>query len=116
MVMGAAPQNLNLDGIWIIDSQGKTVYANERMAQILHTTTADLMGKDSFAHVFDEDIPEAQRLFATKEAGSTAPFHFKLRCADGSAVWVDVQGTPLKNAAGAFIGIVGTFTVSTKQG
>lgn len=114
--MSSDSTSRNLDGIWIIDAQGKTAYANDRMAQILHTTTANMIGRDSFAHVFDEDVPEAQRLFATKEAGSSAPFRFKLRCADASPIWVDVQGTPLTNAAGAFIGIVGTFTVSTKQG
>jgi PAS domain-containing protein len=55
-------------------------------------------------------VDEAQRLFEAKVRGDTKPFHFKLRRKDGSAVWVDVQGTPLYNAAGVFIGIVGTFS------
>lgn len=103
------------DGLWIIDSNGVTIYANEAMAKILGTTTAELIGKDSFLYVFAEDLPAAQQLFASKEAGSPAPFHFKLRRANGSSIWVDVQGTPMQNAAGQFNGVVGTFTISDVQ-
>jgi PAS domain S-box-containing protein len=100
------------DGIWIIDAEGKTVFANDFMAEMLGTTASDLSGRDSFQYVFPEDLQAAQRLFASKQAGSPAPFHFRLRREDGSAIWVDVLGTPMRNAAGQFTGIVGTFTVS----
>ncbi len=100
------------DGIWIIDAEGKTLFANDPMAEILGTTPSQLSSQDSFLYVFPEDLPAAQRLFATKQAGSNAPFRFRLRRADGSPIWVDVQGTPLHNATGRFTGIVGTFTVS----
>lgn len=103
------------DGLWIINAQGSTVYANSDMAQILGTTVSDLIGKDSFQYVFPEDMEAAKRLFAIKEAGDRSPFHFRLRRQDGSAIWTDVQGTPMRNAAGQFIGIVGSFTVSTRQ-
>ena len=62
------------EGIWIINAEGKTVFANDSMAQILNTTTVDLIGKDSFLFVFPEDLPSAQRLFSAKQAGSSAPF------------------------------------------
>lgn len=103
------------DGLWIINAEGATVYANEDMARMLCTTVADLMGKDSFQYVFPEDEEAARELFAAKEAGSRAPFHFRLRRADGSSVWADVQPTPMRNAAGRFLGIVGSFTVSGVQ-
>ena len=104
------------DGIWIIDSQARTLYANPAMAEILGTTTSALIGKPSFDYVFPEDVGAAQKLFESKQRGEAGPFHFRLRRADGSAVWVDVQGTPMNNASGEFIGIVGTFSVSEKQG
>lgn len=100
------------DGIWIIDSEGQTVFANQRMAEILGTTPSEMIGHPSFAYVFEEDVPAAQRLFDAKKRGGTGPFHFKLRRKDGSAVAVDVQGTPMYNANGRFNGIVGTFSAS----
>jgi PAS domain S-box-containing protein len=113
--MGFNSAIAKLDGVWIIDAEGKTVYANDTMAQILGETPSALTGQDSFGYVFPDDRAAAERLFATKQAGSSAPFHFKLRRADGSHVWVDVQGTPMQNAAGEFTGIIGTFTVSAAQ-
>ena len=67
------------DGIWIIDTEAKTVYANDRMAAILGTTPSEMMGQPSFTYVFPEDVANAQRLFGAKMRGDTNPFHFKLR-------------------------------------
>jgi PAS domain S-box-containing protein len=44
-----------------------------------------------------------------------APFYFRFRREDGSAIWVDVQGMPMRNVAGEFTGIVGTFRMSDPQ-
>jgi PAS domain S-box-containing protein len=85
------------------------------MAEILGTNPSEMTGKPSFTYVFPEELESAQRLFDFKKRGDAAPFHFKLRRADGSAVWVDVQGTPMHNAAGEFTGIVGTFSVSANK-
>ena len=82
------------------------------MADILGTTPAEMIGHPSFAYVFPEDVAAAQQLFEAKKRGDINPFHFRLRCKDGSAVAVDVQGTPMHNVAGRFNGIVGTFSVS----
>ena len=100
------------DGIWIIDAEGKTVFANEPMTEILGTAPAAIIGEDSFHFVFPEDLDAAQRLFSSKQAGDSASFHFRLRRKDGSAIWVDVQGTPMHSPAGEFTGIVSTFRVS----
>jgi PAS domain S-box-containing protein len=94
------------DGIWIIGAYAHTVYANERMAEILGTSPSEMVGHPSFSYVFPEDMAHAQRLFDGKKTGDINPFHFKLRREDGSVVWVDVQGTPMYNAAGVFKGSI----------
>lgn len=103
------------DGIWIIDAEANTAYANERMAEILGTSPPEMVGRPSFDYLFPEDVDAAQRLFEAKVRGDRKPFHFKLRRRDASAVWVYVQGTPMHNAAGEFRGIVGTFSVSKEE-
>ena len=102
------------DGLWIIDADAKTLFANTAMAEILGVTIAEMIGESSFAYLYPEDVATAQRLFDGKRRGDSNPFHFRLRRKDGSAIWVDVQGTPLSNAAGDFLGIVGTFSVSNR--
>jgi len=100
------------DGIWIIDSDASTLYANAAMADILGEDAAQLVGKPSFDYVFPEDMEAAQQMFESKQRGNTTPFRFRLRRKDGSAVNVFVQGTPMHNVAGEFRGIVGTFRVA----
>ena len=95
----------------MIDSQAHTTYANERMAEILGVSPADLIGQNSLAYVFPEDLEDAQRLFSAKREGNAESFRFRLRRHDGSAVPVSVQGTPMYSEAGAFNGVVGTFSV-----
>src|SRR5579859_2836868 len=96
------------DGIWIGDAQARTTYANDRIAEILGSSTQEMRGELLFEYVFPEDIEAAQRLFDFKKRGDTAPIHFRVRRKDGSAVWIDIQGTPMYNANGAFKGIVCT--------
>ena len=85
------------------------------MGEILGADPAELLGKSSFTYVFPEDLEAARHLFESKQKGDVNPFHFRLRRKDGSAIWTDVQGTPMHNVAGEFLGIVGTFKVSDKQ-
>jgi PAS domain S-box-containing protein len=99
------------DGIWIIDAKANTVYANERMAEILGTTVTDLMGNPSFEYVFPKDRERARKLFERKKDGDSQPFYFHIRRKDGTPLAVDVQGTPMHSTDGEFIGVVGTFRV-----
>jgi PAS domain S-box-containing protein len=101
-------------GIWIIDSSAKTVFANQRMAEILGATVLELMGQHSFDYLFPEDVAAAARLFESKKRGDTSPFRFRLRRRDGSPTWVEVQGTPMHDATG-MTGIVGTFNVISEE-
>jgi len=103
------------DGIWIIDSDASTLYANAAMAEILGEEAPQLIGKPSFDFLFPEDLAAAQQLFDSKQRGSMTPFRFRLRRKDESAIWVDVQGTPMHNVEGEFLGIVGTFRVAAEQ-
>jgi len=99
-------------GLWIVNDEAHTLFANERMAEILGTTQTDLAQRNSFDYIYPEDLPAAERLFRLKTSGNRLPFHFKLRRKDGMPVWVHVQATPMFNVEGRFTGIVGTFTVA----
>ena len=104
--------SIGLEGLWIIDADASTVYANSAMCEILGAVASELIGAPSFDYIFPEDAEAARSLFESKQRGGMSPFHFRLRRKDGAEVWVDVQGTPMHGAAGEFLGIVGTFRVA----
>lgn len=106
---------IGLEGLWIIDADATTVYANSNMCEILGTGPPEVIGASSFNYLFPEDMGAARELFESKQRGGMSPFHFRLRRKDGSAVWVDVQGTPMHSQDGKFLGIVGTFRVAEEK-
>lgn len=98
------------DGIWVVDAQGKTLFNNKRMAEILGADTESLSGQSCFECVFPEDLPEAQRQFAEGIAGNREPFDFRLRRNDGSPIWVSISCGPICDASGAIVGLLGLFS------
>jgi PAS domain S-box-containing protein len=98
------------DGIWLVDPQGRTIFNNSRMAELLRADTDSLSEQSCFECLFPEDVEEAQRQFAQGMAGKREPFDFRLRRNDGSAVWVSISCGPLTDASGATTGLLGLFS------
>jgi PAS domain S-box-containing protein len=101
------------DGIWVVDPQGRTLFNNKRMAEILGADTASLSEQSCFECVFPDDLAEAQRQFAQGMAGTRQPFDFRLRRNDGSAIWVSISCGPLFDASGVVAGLLGLFSEIT---
>ena len=74
------------EGIWTIDTEGRTTFANQRMAEILGTTLDTLLSEHSFSWVFEEDREAAAELFDFKKQGDKRVFEFRLRRQDGSPI------------------------------
>jgi len=68
--------DLHKAAIWILDVDGKTVYANAKMGEILLAAPAEMIGQSVFFCVFHEDLDAAKRLFQAKES-NTNSFHVK---------------------------------------
>src|SRR5581483_6745030 len=97
------------EGIWVVSSQGETIFCNERMADILGTDVECLKTLSCFDPVFPEDVEEARRRFALQMAGAGQPFDFRLRRMDGSAIWVSISCKPMYEDR-VCIGLLGLFT------
>ena len=102
------------EGIWIIGPDARTIFANQRMAEVLGTTVDRMVGEHSFLYVFDEEREEAERLFGRKMHGDRAPFEFRLRRADGTPIWARISGVPMTDEHGELKGLLGMFTDITE--
>ena len=99
------------DGIWIIDAKALTLYASQRMAEILGVARTEMLDEPSFKYVFSEDFDSGDWLFNGRYEGNVHLFRFRLRRADGSAIWVDVKMNPMRDPLGNVTGAIGTFKV-----
>ena len=103
------------EGIWVVSPEGRTIFCNQRMAELLGTDVESLQRLSCFDPVFPDDLEEAQRQFGLQMAGGDQPFDFRLRRVDGSAIWVTISCMPMYDDGGVCIGLLGLFTDITER-
>ena len=98
------------EGIWVVNPQGRTVFSNRRMAEILGLDFESMSERSCFDCVFPNELSDAQGHFARTLAGDRRPFDFRLRRADGSPVWVSISCMPVYDVTGAQVGLLASET------
>jgi PAS domain S-box-containing protein len=103
------------EGIWTVDTQLNTTFANARMAELLGTTPDAMMGRpiSDFLFEADRDIP-AQTL-AAGELDNPHESERRYRHTDGSEVWFMVNATPIRDDKGQFNGVLALHTDITER-
>ena len=97
------------EGMWVVNSQGETIFCTERMAEILGTDVECLKRLSCFDVVFPDDEDKARRQFELQMTGRGQPFDFRLRRMDGSAIWVSISCKPMYDDR-VCVGLLGLFT------
>ena len=103
------------EGIWVVSAEGRTVFCNERMAEMIGADFDSMSEQSCFDCLFPADVEDAQRQFARNLAGDCRPFDFRLRRTDGSAVWVNISCMPVRDDSGAMVGLLGLFSDITER-
>lgn len=88
------------EGIWVIDLQGVTSFANARMAELLGCTLQSLIGRPFFDFMDAPGRRQAAIKLAERAAGIAAQHEFRLIRCDGSELWTLMVTTPLWDALG----------------
>jgi PAS domain S-box-containing protein len=103
------------EGIWILDADSKTVFANKKMGDILRCTTDEMEGLplgDFFAEMTREGAEVRAEM---RRQGYAEQHDAKLRRKDGSELWVIVATNPIFDADGNYAGRLGMFTDITER-
>jgi PAS domain S-box-containing protein len=103
------------EGIWIVDTTGKTRFVNNRMAAILGYRTEEMLGRLCFDFLDLEEHERALRDFEECKKHDLGPQEYRFRHANGSTVWMDITGTMMVDDAGAFTGILAMCTDVTER-
>ena len=98
------------EGVWQIDREARTQYANARMATLLGTTPESLQTQTVLDFVFPEDVSAARERIGANLAGRSEEFDFRFRRADGHEILVLAGTSPLYVSAGRISGALGFFT------
>ncbi len=102
-------------GIWLA-ANGRTRYANRRMAELLRCSLDDLLARPYVDFVAPEDLDELAEIRRRRlRDDQTQRFEFRLRRADGTSFLADVSSTPLRGPSGAQQGAVSVVSDATAR-
>jgi len=103
------------EGVWVIDSNNRTTFLNQRMAEMLGYAPEEMLGKP----VLDFMDPDAQAAFAAnrdERQQARQPEHeFRFRRKDGSELWVLLESSPDLDATGNYRGSLAMVTDVTER-
>ncbi len=103
------------EGIWAVDVQGRTEFANARAAEMFGLGAEEMLGRRFF-----EIVPEGLRQEARADpqasgAGANAKREVKVPRADGSELWLILSTSTLRAPDGTVAGSMAVFTDVTGQ-
>ena len=95
------------DGIWTIDREGITTFANRQMADLLGCDLEDLDGASVFDFMDGEALAEGLAVMERLRAGLPQQLQFRLVRPDGTDLFVEVATGPLFDDGGRVCGALG---------
>jgi PAS domain S-box-containing protein len=103
------------EGVWLVDSEARTLYANEVMAKMLGLSAEQMIGHSALEFVFPEDEAGGQVRIENILRGRSEQFDFRFRRQNGSPLHTLACTSPIRNGAGNIVGALGMFTNVTER-
>jgi PAS domain S-box-containing protein len=96
-----------LVGIWELDAEGRTTFANARMAEMLGCTVAEMIGSSMYEFVDPAVRLQAQQNLQRRGEGIEEQHEFKFRRRDGTSVDTLISTRVIRDSAGWVQGALG---------
>jgi two-component system sensor histidine kinase/response regulator len=103
------------EGIWGVNSNGLTIYVNQKMAEMLGYSVAEMAQKLVIDYIFAEDMHDYEIKTKERRAGKAGYYERRLKKRDGSVLWVIVSATPVIEEDGISIGSFAMYTEITER-
>ncbi|MET0404196.1 MAG: PAS domain S-box protein [Cystobacter sp.] len=103
------------EGIWMLDSEGRTTYVNHYLARMLGYRVEEMLGQHAFAFTHERLHPRISRHLERRAQGRAAVLDIELRHKDGQTVWAQLSTNPLRDDEGRFLGALATITDITQR-
>ena len=103
------------EGIWILDTENNTIFANNRMAEMLGCTMGEMAGQPLCAFMDEEWQAIADSYAEHHRQGIREQHGFKFRRRDDSELWTIVSTNPIFDREWRYIGTLRTITDITER-
>ena len=101
-----------LEGVWEVDAEGRTLYANRRLEEMLGYGPGEMSRLNALELVAPGSLERAREEWAKRARGAAAPegVDYEFVRKDGSTIWVQSTAAPVHDAEGNFIGAYAMLT------
>lgn len=103
------------EGVWLIDADGKTTFANEQMARMLGYDVDEFLAGRLYDFMDEESRALAAAYMERRREGIREQHDFPFRHKDGSNVWALLEAAPIVDANGEFDGALAMVTDITER-
>jgi PAS domain S-box-containing protein len=103
------------EGIWLVDAEGRTTYANGLMGDLLGYNPDELLGRTPPEFIDPDRRAEAETYFALQREGVRSQRDLRFQRRDGAALWAIVSASPLEAPEGGFGGALYMITDITAR-
>jgi len=103
------------EGIWTIDVDANTNYANPRMAEMLGYTPEEMMGRHLFSFTDERGKEIAQVELDRRKQGIKERHDFEFLRKDGQRIYASLETSPIMDEAGNYTGALAVVADITQR-
>ncbi|MCL5960032.1 MAG: PAS domain S-box protein [Chloroflexi bacterium] len=103
------------EGIWVIDTEDKTVFVNGKMAEMLGYAVDEMMGQPLAAFMDEKGLAIAEPAAKHRRQGGEEQFDLRFRRKDGSVLWTIVSANHIFDKDGRYAGSLAMITDISKR-
>jgi PAS domain S-box-containing protein len=92
------------EGIWLLDADARTTYANPRAADMLQHCADEMIGRPIVEFMDAAARRQHEQNWMTCKAGARSRLEFRFRRRNGTELWTIVSLAPISDANGDFAG------------
>ncbi len=96
--------NHSNEGVWTMNIDGSTRFANRRMSEMLGYAPEEMVGARFDRFVFDENRGVAYSKLKERAEGIEDHYDLELRRKDGSSMWALISGSPIRDVEENVVG------------
>lgn len=94
------------EGIWVIDKDATTTFANLRMAEMLGYTVEEMLGRHLFSFMSENSIDVARTNLERRQMGMKEQHDFEFLRKDGTPVYMIMETAPIFDENGTYAGAI----------
>ncbi|MEH2301786.1 MAG: response regulator [Nostoc sp.] len=98
------------EGIWMIDSQSRTEFVNQRFSEMLGYPAQEMLGRSMFDFMAQADGIVAEEILKWLKGEESDLKEGQLRCKDGSYIWTLISTRAIFGEQNEFLGAIAMLT------